>query len=488
MRVNWDELVSTALIGTERRPFGVEQFASVTGDVHIEIEGAEAAVLAGAAVLGAYRRAGRPPDHRHAAVPAPAPPDDRPVCSDTAAQLLGLVLDGTIQAVGSRDDVVAGWLAACVRAGQRPPERLFVTLLDLGTSRPPLRPAIVTATGPRGTWLGTANSDWRWAAALAPDAPATDRWTIGTRAERVALLRTLRAADPAGARDLLQSTWATDPAAERAAFLDTFEPASDEADEAFLEQALDDRASSVRAVAARVLDRLPQSRRAERMSDRARLLVQREGRSRPKLAVTLPGDLDPSTRRDGITDTREPGKGLRAGWLTQIMAATPLGLWEGHLDADPAEVVKLARDEPEVLEGWRQAAARQGDARWAAALLDRSLDPALLAVLPPADAARRLDDALGSRSTPDPVLLDAMAAVPGPWPLALSHHAIDRMRKTSDLIVPIAIEVLAGRADPSVLPAVEDWITHAPLEGLKRQLRLLAHALSIRLTIDREFA
>ncbi|MGH3762628.1 MAG: hypothetical protein ACRDTB_33410, partial [Actinophytocola sp.] len=61
----WDALLSTAMVGTGRRAVPADAFAGVVDPSDVDglvgADGPEATVLAAAAVLGAYRRAGRLP-------------------------------------------------------------------------------------------------------------------------------------------------------------------------------------------------------------------------------------------------------------------------------------------------------------------------------------------------------------------------------------------------------------------------------------------
>lgn len=489
----WDEVVSTALVGTERRPFGAEQLNDVVGDAVVDVQGAEAAVLAAAAVLTTYRRAGRVPDPRPVEVTQRAPGDDRPLCSEAALQLLSLLLDGMVKVAGGNEPIVAEWLSACARTGRRPPEDTVVRLLETGTVQPGLRGAIAAVAGPRGAWLATLNPDWSWAGSTPSAHEFTEddlarRYAAGSRAERVALLSTLRARDPEAGRALLLSTWSTEPAAERAALITTLATGLGPDDEPFLEDALDDRGATVRATAATLLERLPESRWAARTAERARPLVRGGGRFRRKLVVELPDSVDAADRRDGITDQHEQGTGLKAAWLTQIVAATPLRIWEDHLGVDPAGAVALAVDEPEVLSGWEQAAMRQGDGRWASVLLTLRWSPGLVGVLEPAAAVAYLSRAVGRRTVPDAEVVESIAAVPGPWPVDCSRRVIERVRTLPGPLAGMTLPYLSTRLDPSVLPAVEEWIGAIPEDRLRRDVRGLAHALSIRQTIHREFS
>lgn len=489
----WDDLLNTALVGTERRPFDLAAVSELAGTAALDVARVEARVLTAAALVATCRRAGRLPDRMTGAVPPAAQADDRPLCSDTAQQILSLLLSGMVEGAGGNDELVGEWLHACAAQGQRVPAPMLVPLLSLGTARSPLRAAVAAVAGPRGAWLAARNPDWSW---LLPPAAAdvevgrdlADRYATASRDERVALLRAVRSCDREAARGLLLSTWKAEPAAGRAALLAALEPDIGDDDEPLLEDVLDDRAGSVRSVAADLLGRLPRSRRAERMAERAGRLVDVEGRFRRKLVVELPDALDAAARRDGITDERTTGTGLKASWLVQIVAAAPLDMWPPHLSVDPEEAVRLASDHPELRDGWTRAAVSQRNQVWAAALLARAPDTRLVALLPPSAAADYLDGVVQKSSVPDALVVAVLSEVPGPWPVALSGRVVARLVKAPRVAVATALPTLSARLDPSVLPAVESWIDRVGDEPLRREIRNLAHALSLRQTINQEFA
>lgn len=419
----WDELLAVALVGTARRPAGADP---------------ERAVLDSAATLGLYRQAGwKPPVDREPLPPA-SPPEDRPRCSTAAAERLDAILAGRFR------PVLGEWLALVAAAGQLvPPDRL-PALLDVATAAPTLRPPTLAVVGDRGRWLAAMNPTWAWAAG-----DGTTSWATGSRSARRLLLARLRAADPDAARALLESTWATEAPEDRAALLGVLAAGLSLADEPFLEAALDDRRKEVRQAAAELLWRLPRSRLAGRMAERARALIG------PDLALRLPAELDPAMVRDGVVAKPPAGLGQRAWWLRQVVAATPLDHW-------PREAVEL--DVPPLLrQAWATAAVRQRDEAWAAALFDGSWmdEPALLEVVPHDRAVAFAVDRVGALGLVPPVL-DLLDHCPPPWDQDLSRAIVDRVAEAAQqpgrprgdaAHLRARLGDLAARLDPSVAPA-----------------------------------
>lgn len=162
----WEDLVTTALLGTERRtPPG-----SVPG------REAPVALLDAAAVETVRRRAGLRPA-RAAERPEPAPEDPRPHLPAAAARRLALLL---ADRPGAGGQAVAearhriSW--SCCRSGSRGPTRAASRRHRRCCPRCWTRLAAVriygrmalTFAGPRAMWLARLNPDWRFALRAAP--------------------------------------------------------------------------------------------------------------------------------------------------------------------------------------------------------------------------------------------------------------------------------------------------------------------------------
>ncbi|MGW0612973.1 DUF5691 domain-containing protein [Streptomyces sp. NPDC002788] len=402
----WEGLVTTALLGTDRRtPPG-----TAPG------QDAATALLDAAAVETVRRRAGLRAA-RATERPQPAPKDPRPTLPPAAARRLAVLLaDRPGPSGGGRRgtapdlrELLPQWLAVANARGFAPPPQALPALLDAARGRTDLRPAALEFAGPRALWLARLNPDWRFALRSTPGGGAAlphleddDRiqqlWQEGLFAERVALLSALRSRDPAAARDLLATTWATERAEDRLMFLDSLRAGLGPHDEPFLEQALADRSRNVRATAAELLSALPGSALAARMAVRASACVAidhtRAARAAeipttaqppgttgtaPTIVVEAPHECDTSMERDGVVAKAPTGRGERSWWFGQLVEAAPLGSWSRRLGGrTPGEIVALpvADDwQGELHAAWCRAAVRQRDAEWSRALLGEPSAP-----------------------------------------------------------------------------------------------------------------
>lgn len=518
----WDEHVSAALLGTGRRsvPALPPEMARDAG------EGQDAAwrLLEQAAVLTVARRAGRRPQAAREFSPvAPCPVESAPVVPPAAVRRLERIL------AGGDAGLLAEWLETAAARGYRVPADRLPRLLDMGRNMTSLRPAIAKAAGRHGVWLALHNTDWAYLVGMSSEVIGDDPrvWRTGTRNERVAYLTRLRRRDPKAATETLQKTWTREPAPDRAAFLATFEHGLSDADEEFLEAALDDRGKDARRVAADLLARLPGSAYGRRMAERARRCVRPQvrtagGRERTWLVVEPPESHDEDMARDGIPfhppgsfTTGPPGArpvGARAGWLREILARTPLSVWTDLLGLPPTEVVRLPvadarRDGDEraardLHAGWTRAVVWQQNAQWARALLGDGVLSAeeirekadLLGALPEGERAATIGDLLGRVDQPDQAVT-LLERVPGPWTGELAEavltllssltaeepdgrNARRRHRESSPLH-----ELAAHRLTPDTAPRVHRMARARPGH---RPLNRLAHTLGFREEMVRE--
>jgi len=189
-------------------------------------------------------------------------------------------------------------------------------------------------------------------------------------------VRRVRSENPSAAREMIASTWGEDSADDRAAFVAALLVGLGPDDEGFLESALDDRSKQVRAAAAELLARLPDSAFVRRMVERAgpllRLQLTRGKTKSAVVEVTLPPEkFDPAWARDAVAEKPQGGKGMRQGWLAQFVSAIPPTHWSQawNLPAEACVAAAAGEFAELLLTAWNRAAERHPDPQWIAALL-----------------------------------------------------------------------------------------------------------------------
>jgi hypothetical protein len=445
----WDSLTTAALVGIERKPAPLPAtggpLGAVLGAIAAREAEPEAKLLASAAAVAAYRRAGARPAVEETPPPLPCPPDDRPPTSARSSLHLREMLDGPYRAA------LPEWLAEAARLGRRVRDADLVPLLEHGRAHPDLREPIRAVIGERGRWLAAQNPDWGFAAGAA--VPEEADWQTGNREARLALLKRLRLPDPARGRETLVATWSQETHADRAAFLAALEVGLSMDDEPFLEAALDDPRAEVRKAAADLLGRLAGSRLVGRMIERVRPLVRFSGDgSTLAVDITLPDAHTKDMARDGIAKTR-PGMGERNAWLSQMIPVVPPAHWTTGSGRTPAELLDSAlRSEWELVLtwGWTEAAERHCDQDWLEALalaaLARDDWNGLRRCLDPIEGGRRqrllMDTLAGGVPLLGHTLYAIVAAMPAPWDVPFSRDVADRIAR--------GLQVADRAPDPSL--------------------------------------
>ncbi|MEW9529835.1 DUF5691 domain-containing protein [Microbispora sp. NPDC049125] len=433
MNASWEELVSAALVGAERR-------AVPPGSV-----------LEQAAVQVVRGRAGRRPLSGRA--PAPAPAETLPLAPRAAGDRLARLLSG------EHARLLPEWLALAARREVRVPARLIPELLDLGARDRSIRAHLGAVTGARGRWLAGLNSAWSYLLAEPAHVPPGEVWELGTSGDRRAYLSRLRGEDPAGARELLERGWGAETPEDRAAFVAILADGLSMDDEPFLEAALDDRRREARQAAADLLTRLPGSRLSRRMAGRAARLLTDDGRG--GLRAVPPKACDSTMERDGVRARPPAGTAQRGWWLQQVVAHTPLSFWAGHLGGrTPGQIVRLRIGDwaREVRMGWTRAAILQHDPEWARALFEVEPLTDLLAVLPPREQSDRAAGLVRDHPV-DGQLIMMLGGVAAPWGPQLAGAVVEKILRTADAQPWNAGELirLAGeRLDPAVHARVEE--------------------------------
>lgn len=376
----WQDLVSTALVGTDRRN------APSAGRFTATAETPAAALLSSAALLSAWRRGGNAGSAYSAELVGDQAGAGGEATAEASAEDPRPLLPGATSArltalVASRAEILPEYLAAAARTGFRAPAELLPPLFDYARGSISVRASLMTLAGPRGTWLARQNQQWshftRYAAAPDPEA-----WESDKPHERIGYITWFRGKDPEAARRLIEEAWEQPGqlAETRAAFVEALHIGLAPDDEPFLEAALDDRSRQVRAEAVRLLSALPESAFAGRMAVRLERWAEvtvLDGAPQLRLRDE-PAMDDPAALRDGLgegwiqtEDERRLAKMQPAYWFEDLIASAPLGWWGRQYAVTPQELLRATsghRWEADASHrGWRSATLRQRDPDWAEA-------------------------------------------------------------------------------------------------------------------------
>lgn len=441
-------LAAAAILGPER----------AGGDA-----GTPGRLLSLAAVSGTRARAGHRPSRCGARIDE-CPTDGAPVANPGSLTVLSRLL------AEPDAGLIVEWAECAHARGLRVAERIVPAVLEWWCRQPQRTGVVFSVCGRTGEWLASLNPSWRKPVAgdhIPPDVEQI--WQTGRTPERLAVLLTIRAHEPARGLALVQSTWASDGADERRRFMEALAEGATLDDEPFLEAALDDKSKLVRRAAASVLGTIPGSRRRARINEIARTLIAVHGkkgilRSSMKVALKPPESFEKAWERDGIEEQAAGGKGKRAWWLHQIVAHADLSVWTEATGLDPEGFLDaLAEDDfyPDALSGIAQALRTQADLAWARALVRRSLTTGkldahalgeLVAPLEPTDAESVLLEATENKRLAPADRWRVLALTGRAWSPAFSSAALKVLRKA--------------------LPGEEQaWTLYEPVERVSRCVR-----------------
>jgi len=373
----WDELVSTALMGTEREIAPSLVCDGALGKMLERLKERanltkEGALLSAAAMVELYKRAGALTIKSDSTEQSCACPEDElPECSFRAGMLLSTLIEDR------NTGILTEWLTVAKQFGKRPPSLLLPRLLELASYDRSLRQPVIDLAGHRTRWLATHNPAWSFLLqAEVDDADHKALWETGQTPERLGALRVLRRTDPASALALLTKTWSEEPADARIAFIAELQNNLSMADEPFLEErGLDDKRKEVRETSAQLLAKLPESRLIKRMIARVepRIEMKRHDLYSELQVVSLPEQCDKAMIRDGISLRQQSAMGEKADWLMQMLSIIHPGYWNERFEMDANKLTTIAQNSKDwrrlFLSAWRVAAERHQSTSWAEALI-----------------------------------------------------------------------------------------------------------------------
>ena len=360
----WKKLVKLAVLGTERSTLS-PKLKQALEEKGINTSQAPTKILMEAAAFYApLQRAGWQPTKGEDEPLSLCPAGNEQVCSKKSTQHLQLILYKQPRLL---EEFVQGLIAnnKCL------PYELLPMLFDLSVKNEALWEQLQTVIGARGKWLLPLNPDWK---KLQLDHDSAN-WTIGTKAERVAILKQVRQQNPQEGLALLKSTWEKDSVAEKANLLKELQTGLSLADEPFLEECLDFSRKEVRNAAMKLLVQLPKSQLHQRLQQQLAALITFD-KKEDTVIITLPDPDNKALSRDGIKPQKKGTTGAKLAMLAQMIQVVPPDFWVNHLNASPKEVMDLfAQSDPSssLANALITATALHQSKKWMTTLLDYRL-------------------------------------------------------------------------------------------------------------------
>ncbi|MGD1873913.1 MAG: DUF5691 domain-containing protein [Mastigocoleus sp.] len=387
----WQNIVKTALVGTERQELQFEttdeQLKEIiqninnkvnnTNDSKIETQDIEGNLLSAAGVISLYQKAGNSPKIGSELNLKTCEPEDDVeyeqviVNHRMIAQYLSIIL------AEKNAILLPEWLKLATSVQKTIPPNYLPELLSLGKKNKVLRDSILPLIGKRGRWLAAQNSEWSYA--VSGDEETT--WKKGSPYAKQLLLKELREKDSKVALKVLEKYWKKQKIEDKTALLDALKINLSIDDEEFLETVLDDKRKQVRDIAGELLASLPESSLVERMILRVSPLIslnnqtnQTNQNNQNNIEIQLPSDCTREMTRDGIDQSKyNSGLGEKASLLLQMLCFIPPKFWSETLNKTPQELIQITTKsewERLLLEGWVNATIRNKDEAWLLALIE----------------------------------------------------------------------------------------------------------------------
>ncbi len=364
----WDNIVHTALLGTDKRQLKKEDFPQELAET-IELinqlpTDKEDQFLNIASVAVNYRKCGVQPLNKSLVI-SKAEAEDSAYCSTLAHRILNDII------AAESIPLLNLWLELCLKNNQIVLPEWIPVLLDFGVRHKQLQSLLLAVTGKRGKWLMQFNEAWK------VEVKSTDEaiWQTGTLNERKGYLQKLRTTEPARARESLQQAWAAENANTKAELLKLLATNIGDEDVPWLEQLVNEKSQKVKDEALRLLKLCPASSIVQKYWDivKQSIHIKKERGilgigSKTVLEIELVTNIDESVFKSGIEKiTSQKNVSDNDFILYQLIAAVPPVFFETHYKLDKKEIVDLflhSKKGKQFLSGFGRAAITFKDADW----------------------------------------------------------------------------------------------------------------------------
>lgn len=392
----WNDMINTALLGTEKKPFTPQSAPPVLQQAATQIAAQagldkEEQFLQLAAIASNVRQSGTKPLHQPTLNWTQAAAETEPYCSPRGAQVLKDILEEESQ------PLVALWLERCVAAKKIALPELVPTLLNRAIQHKDIRPAAAIVCGRRGEWLSRFNPTWEFS----NGSDEEESWQTGNLDQRKAVLKQLRQQEPAKAREWLEQSWPQENANTRAELLKQLDGTVRPEDEPFLLSSLNEKSQKVKDEAIRLLQQLPDSILVKKYIETAAPLITIK-KEKALLGLTtkttlsvqpaaIPEKADYLPGIDYLSNNKTFNDGEFV--LYQLIQNIPPAFWEQHLALEPAGILDyFTGANGKYLSAFAKAAAHFKAVDWARAFMTQQEELAsfLFPLLPQPEREARI--------------------------------------------------------------------------------------------------
>jgi|GEM_PF-4564373 len=360
---NWQNIVKTATLGTNRSPFKAEYIEEWQKELLANAENDEDTILQIAGMMSVARKAGYQPETIDVDAMDIAPDEELPYVSSDAnyyfkpndSFLLELFLDTLI----SQKRIIQ--------------PHLIPQLLESGIKHKIAPHKILNATGKRGEWFLQFHpkADYFTIA-------TTEDWETGDFEKRLKFIEKLRQTKPDEARTLIEETIRTESVAHTQKLLEVLHINISQNDEEFLNPYLKHKRIDIQQLAHILLGMIPESAMVQTMKDLADLVLTYE---KKVIKATLPKNFLDEIKKVSTLKGKVQSKGLgeKAKYLAEIISYIPPSYWEEKFNLSPQKIVDLSEKTlftHALLVGWAYAANNHKNSTWLSVILEKIIGKA----------------------------------------------------------------------------------------------------------------
>lgn len=339
----WEDIINTAIIGTDKKQVNKQLLPDELHTLAGEIEGLsgekEEQFLGVASVLYNYRRSGFLPLKNMSA--------SIPVCEEEEKKYCSGQATGALQAVlgDDNDSLLYYWLLQCLKKNQLVQPEYIPALLEVARKNKTLAPLITECNGKRGLWMQQFNPQWN----LKETVLFKEVFETGKLDERKTALIQWREQSPQEARQVLTQVWKQEQAAVKAELLDALEINLGKEDEPFLQEAWKEKSVKVKEVALKLLKQIPDSFIVNEVTEFVKPLVTYKKTSgmlgllsKETVELNLQFELPEHFKAYGISHL-DANKiySEKEFTLSQLLSFVPPAVWEKHFNMNAAQILEL---------------------------------------------------------------------------------------------------------------------------------------------------
>ncbi len=386
---NTDELIKTALVGTERLEPSIKQAIDIP-DIsnYLETIDKEEKLLTLSGLVFKYNMAGKTAEKLDNIEFTSSEKESLEILETKFSEIINNLFHQYSQ-------LLTEFLEQVVKAEKLFPPIFLPQLLDSGIKDKTLQEYIIKVAGKRGIWLAKQNKKWNYI--FDQDINEVEIWEAETTASRVNLLKNLRHKEPEKVIKLMESTWKEESAQDKIKFMETLEINLSKTDEAFLESCLDDkRSKEVKRRASELLAIISDSELTKRMTERFDKLFQiTETNSKITVNIEVIEKPDKSLLRDtgGDECDLKSYQAQQAFVYNLIMTTIPLKFFTDKFQKTPDEIIKIVIEDKSVgalnlttlLQHLSNQTIKEKNEKWAKAFINYSDYESLFIALSPKD-------------------------------------------------------------------------------------------------------